>query len=68
VLQAAGIKLASVATNSLGVSGRAMLEALVHGTTDPARLAELARGKLRKKVPALQPALAGRFRPPMRSS
>jgi transposase len=63
LLQDAGIKLASVATNILGVSGRAMLEALVHGTTDPAVLADLARGRLRKKLPALREALAGRFRP-----
>src|SRR5256884_2380733 len=63
LLEDAGIKLASVATNILGVSGRAMLEALVHGTTDPAVLADLARGKLRKKLPALRQALAGRFRP-----
>jgi transposase len=63
LLQDAGIKLASVATDILGVSGRAMLEALVHGTTDPAVLADLARGKLRKKLPALRQALAGRFRP-----
>src|SRR3989442_1614314 len=59
----AGIKLAWVAPNILGVSGRAMLEAVVHGTTDPAVLADLARGKLRKKLPALRQALAGRFRP-----
>jgi transposase len=63
LLQDAGIKLASVATNILGVSGRAMLEALVHGTTDPEVLADLARGRLRKKLPALRQALAGRFRP-----
>ncbi len=63
MLQDAGIKLASVATDILGVSGRAMLEALVQGTTDPAVLADLARGKLRKKLPALRQALAGRFRP-----
>jgi transposase len=63
VLQDAGIKLASVATNILGVSGRAMLEALVGGTTTPEVLAELARGKLRAKLPALREALAGRFRP-----
>jgi len=62
MLQDAGIKLASVATDILGVSGRAMLEALVQGTTDPAVLAELARGKLRAKLPALREALAGRFR------
>jgi len=63
LLQDAGIKLASVATDILGVSGRAMLEALVRGTTDPDVLADLARGKLRKKLPALRHALAGRFRP-----
>lgn len=63
LLQDAGIKLASVATDILGVSGRAMLEALVEGTTDPEVLADLARGKLRKKLPALRQALAGRFRP-----
>jgi transposase len=63
LLQDAGIKLASVASDILGVSGRAMLEALVSGTTDPAVLAELARGRLRQKLPALRHALAGRFRP-----
>jgi transposase len=62
VLQDAGIKLASVATDILGVSGRAMLTALAQGTTDPAILAELARGRLRTKLPALRQALAGRFR------
>ena len=61
--QDAGIKLASVATDILGQSGRAMLEALAQGTTDPGRLAELARGRLRAKLPALREALAGRFRP-----
>jgi len=62
VLEDAGVKLASVASSILGVSGRAMLEALVQGTTDPEVLADLARGKLRAKIPALQKALAGRFR------
>lgn len=62
VLEDAGIKLASVATDILGVSGRAMLEALVHGTTNPDVLAELARGRLRTKLSALQQALTGRFR------
>src|SRR5881396_1851087 len=62
-LQDAGLKLSSVASDILGVSGRAMLEALVHGTTDPAVLADLARGKLRRKLPALRQALAGRFQP-----
>jgi transposase len=63
VLQDAGIKLSSVASRVLGVSGRAMLEALVAGTRDPEVLAELARGTLRKKIPQLQDALAGRFGP-----
>jgi transposase len=59
----AGIKLSTVATDVMGASGRAMIHALVQGTTDPAVLADLAQGKLRKKLPALQQALAGRFRP-----
>jgi len=62
VLQDAGIKLSSVATDILGVSGRAMIEALVGHTTDPTVLADLARGRLRAKLPALRKALAGRFR------
>jgi transposase len=62
VLQDAGIKLSSVASDVLGVSGRAMLEALVRGTHDPELLAELARGRLRQKLPALREALTGRFR------
>lgn len=61
VLQDAGIKLSSVATRVLGASGRAMLDALVDGTTDPEILAELARGRLRSKIPALREALEGRF-------
>jgi transposase len=63
LLQDAGIKLASVASDVLGQSGRAMLTALVAGTTDPTRLADLARGRLRAKHHALCAALAGRFRP-----
>jgi transposase len=63
VLQDAGLKLASVLTDVMGVSGRAMVEALLHGTTDPAVLADLARGRLRSKRPALQQALRGAFRP-----
>lgn len=62
VLEDTGVKLASVATDILGVSGRAMLEALVQGTTDPDVLAELARGRLRAKLPALRQALVGHFR------
>jgi transposase len=62
VLEDAGIKLASVATDILGVSGRAMVDALVQGTTDPEVLAELAKGRLRAKLSALPQALTGRFR------
>ncbi len=60
VLEDANIKLASVATDVLGVSGRDMLEALIAGETDPAKLAELARKRLREKIPALRQALQGR--------
>src|SRR5215207_973612 len=51
----------SVAADVLGVSGRAMLGALVAGERDPQVLAELAKGKLRKKLPQLRQALRGRF-------
>jgi transposase len=61
VLQDAGIKLGSVATDILGRSGRDMLAALAAGTTDPVVLAGLARGLLRKKIPALVEGLEGRF-------
>src|SRR5919106_2465850 len=61
VLQDAGIKLSSVATDLLGKSSRAMLAALVAGVTDPDRLADLAQRGLRKKIPQLQRALDGRF-------
>ena len=61
VLEDTGIKLDCVASDILGVSGRAMLEALVAGTTDPEVLADLARGRLRAKLPALREALEGRF-------
>ncbi|HEU4840394.1 MAG TPA: IS110 family transposase [Ilumatobacteraceae bacterium] len=62
VLEDAGIKLDSVASDVLGVSGRAMLRALIAGERDPDTLAELARGMLRKKIPTLRLALQGRFR------
>jgi len=61
-LEDAGIKLDSVASDVLGVSGRAMLHALVVGERDPEVLAELAKGRLRKKIPELRQALRGRFR------
>jgi transposase len=60
-LEDTGIKLDCVASDILGASGRAMLDALVAGTTDPQILADLAKGKLRAKIPALQEALQGRF-------
>jgi transposase len=60
VLEDANIKLAAVATDVLGVSGRAMLEALIAGREDPQELAEMARRKLRAKIPALRQALQGR--------
>jgi transposase len=60
VLEDANIKLASVASDPLGVSGRAMLRALIAGQEDPDALAELARGRLRGKIPTLKPALHGR--------
>lgn len=63
ILEDTGIKLDCVATDILGLSGRAMLEALVAGTTDPTVLAELAQGRLRAKIPALKEALVGRFDP-----
>jgi transposase len=62
VLEDAGIKLDSVASEVLGVSGRAMLAALIAGERDPEVLADLARGTLRKKIPQLREALRGRFR------
>ncbi len=61
LLQAANIKLSSVASDVMGMSGRMMLEALLEGKTDPEVLADLARGKLRKKLPELKKALHGRF-------
>lgn len=63
VLEDAGVKLTTVVSDVMGVSGRAMLAALMQGTTDPVVLADLARGRLRTKLPALQRALQGRFRP-----
>ena len=62
-LEDSGIKLDCVATDILGKSGRAMLDALCRGTTDPEVLADLAHGKLRRKIPQLKHALEGRFEP-----
>jgi transposase len=63
ILEGANIKLASVATDVMGVSGRAMLQAIVAGETDTKVLANLALGRLREKIPQLEQALAGRVKP-----
>ena len=62
VLEDANIKLASVASRPLGASGKAMLRELCEGNNDPVALADLAKGKLRAKLPLLRQALEGRFR------
>jgi transposase len=62
VLEDAGVKLATVASDVMGVSGRAMMRALIEGQADPEALADLAKGKLRSKLPALRKALTSRFR------
>ena len=59
ILEDANVKLSSVASNALGVSGRLMIEAIVRGEYDPVKLADLARRRLRKKIPQLQRALNG---------
>jgi transposase len=61
VLQDAGIKLTSVASQTYSKSARAMLEALMAGVTEPERLAELAKARMRSKIPELREALASRF-------
>ena len=65
-LEGANIKLAAVATDIAGKSGRQMVAALVGGTTDPAALADLAKGRMREKLPALERALAGCMGPHQR--
>jgi transposase len=62
VLESADIKLASVATDVLGMSGRAMLAAIIAGETSPEAMAELARGRLREKREQLTKALEGRVK------
>jgi transposase len=61
VLEGANIKLAAVATDIMGISGREILAALVGGVSEPELLAQFARGRLREKMPQLQQALAGQF-------
>ena len=60
VLEDANVKLASVATDPMGVSGRAMLDAIIGGESDSHELAEMSKGLLRKKRAELQLALEGR--------
>ncbi len=59
LLEGANIKLASVATDVLGVSGRLMLQALIEGTTDEQAMADMAKGRMRSKIPELEKALTG---------
>ena len=61
LLEDAGIKLSVVASDIFGVSGRDMMAALIAGERDPGVLAELARARMRTKIPALQEAFVGRF-------
>jgi len=61
VLEGANIKLAVVAKDITGVSGRDMLAALLAGRTDAATMAQFARGRMREKIPQLEKALVGRF-------
>jgi transposase len=61
VLEDAGVKLSSVASSVLTRSGREMIDALVAGQRDPTALAEMAKGRMRAKIPELRDALAGRF-------
>jgi len=60
VLEDANIKLASVATDALGASGKVMLEAILAGEQDPEKLAEMSKGLLRNKIPELKLAMEGR--------
>jgi transposase len=61
LLEDAGVKLTAVATDITGVSGREMLEALISGERDPAVLAQMARTRMRPKIPELEKAMLGRF-------
>jgi len=63
ILEDANIKLTSVASDVQGVSARQILEAIIQGETDVERLANLAKRRLRKKIPALREALLGNVRP-----
>jgi len=63
LLQDAGIKLTSVASKVWSKSSRAMIEMLISGHADPAALAELAKGRMRSKIPALTEAMESRWQP-----
>jgi transposase len=63
VLESANIKVAAVASDILGVSGRAMLDALIAGEQDATQIAECARGRMRRRIPELRQALEGRVSP-----
>ncbi len=65
-LEGANIKLASVATDIMGVSGRQILSALIGGQADESAMAQLAKGRMRDKIPQLEQALKGRFGPHQR--
>lgn len=62
LMEQANLKLSSVASNTLGVSGRRMLDAIIAGQETPEHLAQLARGKLKNKIPQLVQALEGKVR------
>jgi transposase len=66
VLETANLKLGAVASNGVGASGRRMLRAIEQGESDPAILAELAKGRLHEKLPAWRQALTGRVQPHQR--
>src|SRR5436190_19099746 len=61
LLEDAQIKLSTVASDIFGVSGRAMLEAMIAGQRNPRSLAELARGRMRSRIDTLVEALTGHF-------
>lgn len=63
LLENTGIKLSSVAADIIGVSGRLMLEALIDGRDEPVQHSQLAKGRLRSKIPVLTEALTGYFTP-----
>ena len=65
-LEGANIRLSSVASDVMGASGRQMLAALLEGKADPKEMAELAKGSMRGKIPQLEKALEGQFRPHQR--